>query len=463
MQYYGQRLIRGCSNSLVIVSLLLLVIGCGPAAPAAPSSSFATGGGEAAVPSDAEKPLQFWTTALAAETEKLVQDQVNQFSNETGIAVDYSSIPSTDFVVKLQTAVAAGTPPDLIGAWSYTMAQLGDGLVPLNDLSAANDLILDDFIQAARQTNSRQDSLYAMPWHRARACSPHYTSLAILTDSQQPENAFRLIQFLTDTEQQVNNTLNSYNRERGQPADATLLPTRLSAYERNELNFSCPLPRTVVYNTEQDYQTARAIVESRVERLQPILEQNSEELADLLNNQQQTLNVARVAPVVTYGEYAEPTFIETTEELAGKIIAIAVPITINFSKDDFQKALERGVIIGAIFGVSEPITLILPEEQFSIEPDVEFALKLWATGNPNEAKLALVSNDSEIPMGLVNLLDLPTNVDQPDVTFEIGSCYFSYYTDSTWLSLQFETSWAANGAQWWYITVGYQVTPVFCQ
>lgn len=489
MQHYGQRLIRGCRNSLVIVcspqsfsrvvqsqyrslclrcSLvivsLLLLVGCAaPVAPGAPSGDEVAAGGEAAAAGEAEKPLQFWTTGLAAETEKLVQEQVDQFSKETGIAIDYLPISPADFQAKLQAEAAAGTPPDLIGAWSYTMTQLGDGLVPLNDLSAANDLILDDFIQAARQTNSRQEILYAMPWHRARACSPHYTSLGILMEGLQPENAFRLIQFLTDTEQQVNNTLNSYNRAGGQPADAMLLPTRFSAYEREELNFSCPPAREVVYNTEQDYQNAREIVQSRLDRLQPILDQNSAELADLLNDQAQSFNVARVAPVVTYGEYTEPTFIEVKEELAGKIIAIAVPITINFSKENFQKALERGVIVGAIFGVNEPITVIVQEERFTIEPDTEYALKLWTTGNPNEAKLALVNTDGEVPVGVVNLIDLPTDVDQPDVTVEIGSCYFSYYAGGFWWSLQFETPWAANSAQWWYSAVGYQVTPVVCQ
>ena len=217
-----------------------------------------------------------------------------------------------------------------------------------------------------------------------------------------------------------------------------MLPTRSSAYD--DLGFECPPTGQVVVLPPEERERAVAIAEERAPNLQEVLNRNSEALAEYGIEQQQTFGTERSTAAITYGDQQEPLDYDPDESPKATMLAVATPVDIDFSREVFDKALSGpGVIVGALFGVDEPLLLQLADgNEFVIEPGANFAVK-WQASEGQEVEWYLVgeSGDEQF-VGVVKLEDLVADPDakredspvsRPSVTIELGTCYVKYRID----------------------------------
>jgi hypothetical protein len=192
----------------VFMVLGFVVAAC--AAPAAPGGAVpATSGESAAAPGAEPDEVTVWLSSSNDAVLAHVEGQLERFEEEhPDIQTEMTFVQPDSFSQQLLTAVAAGTPPDVVGGLSYYMvASLHrDGaLATLEELADSNNFLPDALDSNRFPDASTPDRLLrGIPWLRF-ACSPRYLNLVQPIGSQNPENAAELINFLTREDQQIEN------------------------------------------------------------------------------------------------------------------------------------------------------------------------------------------------------------------------------------------------------------------
>lgn len=128
----------------------------------------------AVVSAEAPVKLVFWDMiwGAAGTYDKAAQELVNQFNQEqSGIQVEYQSVPWDNYYQVFLTAISSGEGPDVATAGSQTpmqFAAMGE-ITSLNPLvekwKVEGDPILDDFMFGFLETNHLGDDYIALPWH----------------------------------------------------------------------------------------------------------------------------------------------------------------------------------------------------------------------------------------------------------------------------------------------------------
>ena len=103
------------------------------AACAVPQPPAAAPAGDAAMPSEEQLPIIYWSMFGLQEAEQ-AQNQVERFNDETGENAIFMSIGWGNVTQKAQVAIEGGNPPDMVSLWSqaYTWGPRGL-LLPLED------------------------------------------------------------------------------------------------------------------------------------------------------------------------------------------------------------------------------------------------------------------------------------------------------------------------------------------
>ena len=109
--------------------LQALAVGAGGsmlAACAVPQPPAAAPAGDAAMPSEEQLPIIYWSMFGLQEAEQ-AQNQVERFNDETGENAIFMSIGWGNVTQKAQVAIEGGNPPDMVSLWSqaYTWGPVG--------------------------------------------------------------------------------------------------------------------------------------------------------------------------------------------------------------------------------------------------------------------------------------------------------------------------------------------------
>ncbi len=170
--------------------------------------------------------------ALSDDFVKQISGQLEQFAQvHPNIQLSYNFEPPAGFPTKLQSLLAAGTPPDLT-ALDYNMLA---GMVQ-SGASAKFDqypsTYWNIFLEDAAAGDRFGNDFYGVPWFRD-ACSPAYTSLALFTsDPLRAHAAHLLAEYLTGYGLQKDNLFN-----------LNMFPTINDLYQAGVL--SCPAQKTL--------------------------------------------------------------------------------------------------------------------------------------------------------------------------------------------------------------------------
>jgi ABC-type glycerol-3-phosphate transport system substrate-binding protein len=240
-------------------------------------------------------------SATPAEAD-LLKAQIQQFEQLTTLNVETLIVPFKDFDTKLAILLAAGTPPD-IAVLSYNQVvslQQRNQLQPLQ----ISDADMRDFLPDALSSNSFSERLFALPWVRS-ACLPRYRNLGVFAASKFPTEAFKLVDFLTQQQQQEQNFKVLQN-----------FPTRQSV-QRN-FNLTCPEP--AIYRFPEDVDQTVALVAENRRNLEPLLN-------PIL------INIYESVPL------------KQENELKGAAAAVTDPIDMQ----DMAARLKDGIYVGALF------------------------------------------------------------------------------------------------------------------
>jgi ABC-type glycerol-3-phosphate transport system substrate-binding protein len=174
----------------------------------------------------AQVKVEMWLS-LNANSEEYAQALIEEFQTlNPDIVVTLVFIPYPDFLNKLITAAAAGTPPS-VAAISYNFIATLQGAGYLLPLQTVGSFPWQEYLPDALNNVNINDTFYALPWQRY-ACAPGYLNLALFRQEDQTLQAsLRLLEFLNRPDQQERNY-----REVG------WYPTLTQVYE--SLGISCP-------------------------------------------------------------------------------------------------------------------------------------------------------------------------------------------------------------------------------
>jgi hypothetical protein len=184
------------------MALMLAAIAAACTAAGAPPQAAAT---EAAAPAAASAEIVFWVAGLDGN-ESLLDDQLVRFQDATGIVVKMEVLPpdSANFKDKLLAAIAAGTPPDLVGVWLgwFSKQPIDQLFTPL--LKIDPELNMEVFTAGAQTASRFNDEVYGLPWTQY-LCIPDFRLLWIPQGSAAQQEAYTLAAYLTAAEQQIEN------------------------------------------------------------------------------------------------------------------------------------------------------------------------------------------------------------------------------------------------------------------
>ncbi|CAG7598265.1 sn-glycerol-3-phosphate-binding periplasmic protein UgpB [Paenibacillus solanacearum] len=157
----------------VLIACLLLFTACG--APAAPSAGGNTPGGDTAPKSNKPIELSFYfPVAVGGPLTKIFDSLAEQFNKENKDGITVKPIytgSNQDTLIKAQTAVMGGTPPDLMLVSStdlFTLLDM-DAIIPLNDLIAKDggDAYIKDFYEGFLANAQTGGKTYSIPFQRS--------------------------------------------------------------------------------------------------------------------------------------------------------------------------------------------------------------------------------------------------------------------------------------------------------
>lgn len=159
---------------LLVLVMLLSVMGCQSNTPASSDASgAASGSGDSSAPASDKPELQLWALPLGpAETYgPAIQKVLDKYNSEDHSAtVKLEVLSWSGFIEQFQTAIAAGTPPDITFATYYDVAKYvaADEAIDLTDIvtkwEEEKNPILDDFLPGTLELGKFGDSYYALPF-----------------------------------------------------------------------------------------------------------------------------------------------------------------------------------------------------------------------------------------------------------------------------------------------------------
>ena len=93
-------------------------------------------------------------------------DMYYQAGQTTGINVDITVIPETEYSSKLNQMIAAKNDADIMVVWECDIANFAaaKGILPLDDYLADSTIDTDDFIDAVASLSAGLGSTYGLPW-----------------------------------------------------------------------------------------------------------------------------------------------------------------------------------------------------------------------------------------------------------------------------------------------------------
>ena len=292
-----------------------------------------------------------------------VADFEDQYSS---VSVDLQFEPSSEYLVKLLTLISAGTPPDLAKLVFYQLFELykQEALFPLEELGDIDPNILTDALDSVR-FDKRQ---YGMPLRRD-SCALSYEYLSVFSGSQLPNEAFLLLDFLTQEAQQESAF-----------KELSWYPVRMSSYDA--LNLKCSVNEAIRLPADQ-IQLAFDQVQERSKSLGNVLDGGT---------------------VL----FSESTGVFENNELVSTAAPVWNPLSLEEAKGKMDST---GLVMGTLF--------IDNVEEY---PPGDYALKCYVD------KCVLVSPDgSEIDYDMIISEDLAYPVSVPRVSTEPGSKLECHY------------------------------------
>jgi hypothetical protein len=351
-------------------------------------------------PTPRQASLNVMVMAPTEDEQAVWQDQIDRFEAENPtIDVELYFAPPNEFYEVLLTRIAAGTPPDVTEVPYYHVAlfQQQGALQALDELAAEFNVDLGDFWANALTSNTFDDELYALPRLRS-ACSPRYMNLILPKGSQFHSEAFMLMDFMTQGEQQQEN-FDRMEHLRWFPR----WPTRQSVNDSLDKEYRCDPPaRQVLRLLPEDIDRARELVGESLPALEPVLGE-------------QTLAIG--------GASAE---MEGEEILVAAAPALSPNLHEPWLEIVFTETLASGdgVFVGGLFVArGYEIQGVECEPDGGEKPFCEYAVWCW-TDDPEslEATCSLVDPEwNEYPLSDVSMEDSKGHVGWPFCTAEIGS------------------------------------------
>lgn len=355
-----QKVLLLCS---MMIPLILLIASCAPVqVQQQPVQQQVEVTVPPSAPEVAAEPveIQFWVSATP-EMQEVLEGQLEKFAEiEPDIQVVFQVLPFTDFYTALLAAIAAGEQPDVV-MLSYnqvSLLQSQGSLEPLDSLASQIDL--GDFLIDAVNSSRFNDTLYSLPWQRS-ACLPHYQYLALTSESQNPEAAFRLMDFLAQPEQQKQNF-----------DLLQVFPIRQSLYL--DLEIDCPTIEAIRLTTDEVSQTVDLVNNNLAPTVG--LELNAFEASAVFENE---IHQGTGAPIV--GVISSETFLESLNSENGAIIgALLIENAPEYEPDAYVvKCFTEEVRNEAGFEV--PCVLVKPNGD-QVEIDPQFFLGTEETQGP---------------------------------------------------------------------------------
>ena len=299
-----------------------------------------------------------------------ISDAVAQFNDQhPDIYVDLKFVPPSEYWDTLQTSIIAGTPPDLAKLVFSNVFQLYNqkALLPVEEIGAIDPDFLEDSLNSVMFNGAH----YGLP-QRRDSCALAYDYLSVFSGSEQPKEAFLLMDFLTQAAQQEA----AYK-------DLFWYPTRQSSYDA--LGLEC---------------SANMAIRLPVEYIQPAIDQVQERSPSL-------------TPVMDGGTvlFQETTGVVENNELVGSAAPVWSPLSIDEAK---AKMDSSGLVMGVLF--------INNVEEY---PSGDYVVKCYTD------KCVLVRPDeSEIDYDLKISEELAYPVSIPRVSTEPGSdlvCHWYWF------------------------------------
>lgn len=152
---------RAAKVPLAATGILAIVVGCGSGTTTAPDASGAASdasGAAPGTPSGEAVTLKFW--AYEGQTDWLPVLEKAFEESHPNIQIEITNIPESDYGTKLQTAVAAGSPPDI--AFSSRELVKAGKIVPLDEALAGENIDTSTWNQRAVDTCTYEGKLYCV-------------------------------------------------------------------------------------------------------------------------------------------------------------------------------------------------------------------------------------------------------------------------------------------------------------
>lgn len=366
----------------LLLVLCFITVACGQATvapeeavePAAPISTEVVSPAETEVPIPSTEQqssisLDVWFTGTAQDQDFFVE-KVKEFQEQNpDIEAQVTLLSFQDFTQKLLTSLVAGVSPDIATLSLNEIVSLAEEgfVVPLEGLDQS---YMEDFLRDSLESVSINGNQMGLPLRR-HSCAPVYQYLSQFRQaSEHPEEVFRLLEFLTTTELQI-----QANEALG------WVPTRISAYE--SLDFECPGVEAIRLAPPDVLDTI-----SRVEQL-------GSELDPILEGF--TLNPYEATAVIENGE------------VQGTGAALLQPVDLNYAQ---ERLSSEGLIFGGLFVDNAPEY-----------PPGNYALICWADG---VCKLA-TSDGTTIDVEPEVFEETDNITEKPIVVVETGSKKKCYY------------------------------------
>ncbi|TBL70924.1 ABC transporter substrate-binding protein [Paenibacillus thalictri] len=164
----------------VLIICLVALSACSSAAPASAPSSAPAGGSAAKSPEPEKKPSKpielsfFFPVAVGGPLTKIFDSLADQFNKENKDGITVKPIytgSNQDTLIKAQTGVMGGTPPDLMLVSStdlFTLLDM-DAIIPLDDLIAKDggDAYIKDFYEGFMANAQTGGKTYSIPFQRS--------------------------------------------------------------------------------------------------------------------------------------------------------------------------------------------------------------------------------------------------------------------------------------------------------